>query len=116
MTGYLLRAVFSAMLLAPLAAVSAAAYENPEVSPSGNYLAGRSAAKLRDNDVASDYLSQVLKSDQGNPQLTEKIFFSIFRKAECPRRSDLPRSGEVQQPAAHGKDRARPQGLPRAPL
>ena len=84
MTGYLLRAVFSAMLLAPLGAIPAAAYEKPEASPSGNYLAGRSAAKLRDNDVASDYLSQVLKSDQGNPQLTEKIFLLSLSEGRMP--------------------------------
>ncbi len=68
------RAVLSALLLAPLSALPVAAYEKIEASPSGSYLAGRSAAKLRDNDMASDYLSQVLKSDVGNPLLVEKIF------------------------------------------
>lgn len=64
----------SALLMAPVTAVPAAAYEKPEASPSGSYLAGRSAAKLRDNDLASDYLSTVLQADEGNPILIEKIF------------------------------------------
>lgn len=70
----LFRVVLSAVLLAPVSAIPAAAYERPEASPSGSYLAGRSAAKLRDNDLASDYLNQVLKADEGNPILVEKIF------------------------------------------
>ncbi|MCA3575616.1 MAG: tetratricopeptide repeat protein [Aestuariivirga sp.] len=78
MTALLLRTALSALLLAPVAALPAAApaaaYEKPEASPSGSYLAGRSAAKFRDNDLASDYLSEVLKWDAGNPLLTEKIF------------------------------------------
>ena len=70
----LFRAALSALLLTPVSAIPAAAYEKPEASPSGSYLAGRSAAKLRDNDLASDYLNQVLKYDSGNPILVEKIF------------------------------------------
>jgi len=70
----LFRVALSALLLAPVSAIPAAAYEKPEASPSGSYLAGRSAAKLRDNDLASDYLNQVLKYDSGNPILVEKIF------------------------------------------
>ena len=51
------------------------ASENPgEVSLSGSYLAGRTASKLRDNDVASDYLSRALKGDSGNPVLIERVF------------------------------------------
>jgi tetratricopeptide (TPR) repeat protein len=60
--------------MAPVTALPAAAYEKPEASPSGSYLAGRSAAKLRDNDLASDYLNTVLQADKGNPILIEKIF------------------------------------------
>ena len=60
--------------MAPVTALPAAAYEKPEASPSGSYLAGRSAAKLRDNDLASDYLNTVLQADEGNPILIEKIF------------------------------------------
>lgn len=84
MTGYFLRALLSAALLAPLTAVPAVAYERSEVSPSGNYLAARSAAKLRDNDLASDYLSRVLKLDQGNPQLIERIFLLDLSEGKIP--------------------------------
>jgi tetratricopeptide (TPR) repeat protein len=81
----LLPAVFSALLAAPLAAGSAAAYEKAAVSPSGNYLAGRSAVKLRDNDLASDYLREVLKWDAGNPLLTEKVFLLEVSEGNLPK-------------------------------
>ncbi len=84
MTGPLLRAVFSALLLAPLAGGPASAYERLEASPSGSYLAGRSAAKLRDNDLASSFLSHVLKRDAGNPLLTEKIFLLELSEGNLP--------------------------------
>ncbi|MBC8037264.1 MAG: tetratricopeptide repeat protein [Rhizobiales bacterium] len=45
-----------------------------ETSLSGNYLAGRTASKLRDNDVASEYLSRALEGDSGNPVLIERVF------------------------------------------
>ena len=45
-----------------------------EATLSGNYLAGRSASKLRDNDVASDYLVEALKADPDNPVLIERVF------------------------------------------
>ena len=60
------------------------AYEQADKSPSGNYLAGRSAAKLRDNDLASSYLSNVLKNDTGNPLLTEKIFLLELSEGNLP--------------------------------
>jgi tetratricopeptide (TPR) repeat protein len=81
----LLPAVFSALIAAPLAAGSAAAYEKTVVSPSGNYLAGRSAVKLRDNDLASDYLREVLKWDAGNPLLTEKVFLLEVSEGNLPK-------------------------------
>ncbi len=52
----------------------ASAYERMDPSLAGSYLAGRSAAKLRDNDMASDFLSNALKVDAGNPLLTERVF------------------------------------------
>jgi tetratricopeptide (TPR) repeat protein len=81
----LLGAVFSALFLTPLAGGFAAAYEKAAVSPSGSYLAGRSAAKLRDNDLASDYLKNVLKWDQGNPLLIEKIFLLELSEGNLPK-------------------------------
>ncbi len=69
----LLRTALTGLLLCSVPASAALAYD-PAVSSSGSYLAGRSAAKLRDNGHASDYLSNALKADVGNPILTEKIF------------------------------------------
>ena len=73
MTALTLRAALAGLLLTSVTATAAFAYD-PSMSPSGSYLAGRSAAKLRDNDLASDYLTNALKSDEGNPILTEKVF------------------------------------------
>lgn len=72
------------MLLAPLAPSAAWSYERSEPSLSGSYLAGRSAAKLRDNDIASDYLGNALKVDQGNPLLTEKMFLLELSEGNMP--------------------------------
>lgn len=74
MTGFLLRAVMAGLLFLPLAAPPALAYEQTETFSSGSYLAGRSAAKQRDNGVASDYLTHALRADGGNPLLVEKLF------------------------------------------
>ena len=88
MRRFLLGTVFSALLAAPLAGGPAAAYEKAAVSPSGSYLAGRSAAKLRDNSLASDYLRNVLKWDQGNPLLTEKLFLLELSEGNLPKAED----------------------------
>lgn len=85
MTGLLLRAVLSGMLLAPLSAEAAFASGQADSSPSGSYLAGRSAAKLRDNDLASQYLGDALKWDQGNPVLTERIFLLELADGNIPK-------------------------------
>jgi tetratricopeptide (TPR) repeat protein len=54
---------------------AAAGYEvPPDASLSGSYLAGRSASKLRDNDVASGYFARALRDDPGNPVLVERLF------------------------------------------
>jgi len=70
----LLRTALTGFLLASIPATAALAYDPASSSISGNYLAGRSAAKLRDNGSASDYLTNALKADAGNPVLIEKIF------------------------------------------
>ena len=72
------------MLILPLSAGATLAYEQAEQSPSGSYLAGRSAAKLRDNDLASDYLRGALKADEGNPVLIEKIFLLELSEGNIP--------------------------------
>ena len=68
----------------PLAPAAAWSYEGSEPSLSGSYLAGRSAAKLRDNDIASDYLGHALKADRGNPLLTEKMFLLELSEGNMP--------------------------------
>jgi tetratricopeptide (TPR) repeat protein len=55
-----------------LLGVSSVAPSYAEVS--GSYLAGRTAGKERDNDIASGYLKQALKSDADNPVLLERVF------------------------------------------
>lgn len=74
MTGLSFRAVVAGLVLASFPHALALAYEQTEATSSGAYLAGRTAAKLRDNDLASDYLGNALKADRGNPLLTEKVF------------------------------------------
>ena len=74
MTGLLLRAAVAALLAGPLSAANAQAYDRAEGTFAGSYLAGRSAAKLRDNDLASGFLSDALKADAANPLLIERIF------------------------------------------
>ena len=74
MSGFMIRTALATLLCGPLFAPSALAYEKAESSFAGSYLAGRSAIKLRDNDLASDYLSAALKSDAGNSLLIERIF------------------------------------------
>lgn len=76
MPGLSQRALFAAAacLLVYGAAPSPATELVAEATLSGNYLAGRSASKLRDNDVASGYLVEALKADPDNPVLIERVF------------------------------------------
>ena len=88
MTALSLRAALAGLLLASVASPAAHAYD-PSMSPSGSYLAGRSAAKLRDNDLASDYLTNALKSDEGNPILTEKVFLLELADGNIPKAEEF---------------------------
>jgi tetratricopeptide (TPR) repeat protein len=74
MTGILLRATLAAVLCGPLFMLPASASNRGDPSLSGSYLAGRSAAKLRDNGLASGYFADALKTDSDNPLLIERIF------------------------------------------
>ena len=71
-----LRSVSAAALALALVTLPVTAgYEvPPDASLSGSYLAGRSASKLRDNDIASGYFSRALRDDPGNPVLVERLF------------------------------------------
>ena len=45
-----------------------------ETSFSGNYLAGRTAGRMRDSDAAANFLNAALKQEAGNPVLIERLF------------------------------------------
>ena len=84
----LLRTALTGLLLASVPTTAALAYD-PAASSSGSYLAGRSAAKLRDNDIASNYLSSALDADSGNPVLTEKIFLLELSEGNMPKAEEF---------------------------
>jgi tetratricopeptide (TPR) repeat protein len=62
--------------LSALALFAMIASANADVSASfaGNYLAGRTAGRIRDNLAASDFVSAALGADPGNPVLIERLF------------------------------------------
>ena len=62
--------VFAATVLS---SVALADVENA-TSFSGNYLAGRTAGRLRDSAASANYLIAALKQDTGNPILIERLF------------------------------------------
>ena len=58
-------------------------------SLSGNYLAGRSAGKERDNEIAADYLAKALIEDPDNPLLIEKLFLLEVSSGNMPDAEEL---------------------------
>lgn len=62
---------------------------NDATSLSGNYLAGRSAGKERDNEIAADYLSKALIEDPDNPVLIEKLFLLEVSSGNLPAAEEL---------------------------
>lgn len=76
MPGFSLRLLLAASAFTLISqAPPAQAYElMAEARLSGSYLAGRSATKARDNDLASDYFVRALKADPENPVLIERVF------------------------------------------
>ncbi|MBI2717721.1 MAG: tetratricopeptide repeat protein [Rhizobiales bacterium] len=60
-----------------------------ELSLSGNYLAGRTASKLRDNDLASGYFTRALAADANNPVLIERIFLLELAEGNLPVAEDF---------------------------
>ena len=68
-----IRIALSALLLCSIFA-DAQSGTNPESSFSGNYLAGRTATRLRDGEAAADYVAAALKQDPSNPILIERLF------------------------------------------
>jgi tetratricopeptide (TPR) repeat protein len=47
---------------------------SPDTTFSGNYLAGRTAGRMRDNTASAEFLTAALKQDAGNPVLVERLF------------------------------------------
>ena len=62
---------------------------NGSTSLSGSYLAGRSAGKERDNQIAADYLSKALIEDPDNPVLIEKLFLLEVSSGNLPDAEEL---------------------------
>ncbi len=58
-------------------------------SLSGNYLAGRTAGKERDNEIAADYLAKALIEDPDNPVLIEKLFLLEVSSGNMPDAEEL---------------------------
>ena len=69
----IIRIALSALLLSGTIAISQAGTSN-ETSFAGNYLAGRTATRLRDGEAAMDYVAAALKLDANNPVLIERLF------------------------------------------
>jgi hypothetical protein len=78
----------AAFMMLVTAGPSRAEFSIDEVtSLSGNYLAGRSAGKERDNEIAADYLARALIEDPDNPVLIEKLFLLEVSSGHGPHRS-----------------------------
>lgn len=89
---YFPRLSFIAVLLAMgIAAPTGATQPVEGQSLSGTYLAGRSASKLRDNDLAADYLRQALELDAANPVLIERLFLLELAEGEMEAAAALAR-------------------------
>ena len=80
----------AALMMLVMAQASRAEFSIDEVtSLSGNYLAGRSAGKERDNEIAADYLSKALIEDPDNPVLIEKLFLLEVSSGNLPDAEEL---------------------------
>ena len=80
----------AALIMLVAAAPAHAEFSIDEVtSLSGNYLAGRSAGKERDNEIAADYLSKALIEDPDNPVLIEKLFLLEVSSGNLPDAEEL---------------------------
>ncbi|MFN0194260.1 MAG: tetratricopeptide repeat protein [Aestuariivirga sp.] len=72
-----------------LYAVPSLAEFGPGSSLSGSYLAGRTAGKERDNDIASSYLRGALKEDAENPVLLERVFSLDLAQGKIAEAEDM---------------------------
>jgi tetratricopeptide (TPR) repeat protein len=69
----ILRSALSALVIFAVSAPANAGIQNT-TSFAGNYLAGRTAAWLRDNEAAVDFYSAALNQDAANPVMVERLF------------------------------------------
>jgi tetratricopeptide (TPR) repeat protein len=80
----------AALMLSAATSPSKAEFSLSDISSfSGNYLAGLSASKERDNSVAADYLSKALLTDPNNPVLIEKLFYLEVAAGNLPDAEEL---------------------------
>jgi tetratricopeptide (TPR) repeat protein len=61
----------------------------PEATFSGNYLAGRTAGRMRDNTASAEFLTAALKQDVGNPVLVERLFQAQLAMGEVAKAESL---------------------------
>ena len=61
----------------------------PETTFSGNYLAGRTAGRMRDNTASAEFLTAALKHDVGNPVLVERLFQAQLAMGEVAKAEAL---------------------------
>ncbi|CAN5271720.1 tetratricopeptide repeat protein [soil metagenome] len=93
MRNTLFRRVFPVLALSVLvsAGPARAGYEDLVAegsSLSGSYLAGRSAGKLRDMDIAAQYFQQALRDDPNNSVLIERVFVFELSEGNIPAAED----------------------------
>jgi tetratricopeptide (TPR) repeat protein len=62
---------------------------SPDTTFSGNYLAGRTAGRMRDNTASAEFLTAALKQDVGNPVLVERLFQAHLAMGEVAKAEAL---------------------------
>ena len=62
---------------------------SPDTAFSGNYLAGRTAGRMRDNSASAEFLTAALKQDNGNPVLVERLFQAHLAMGEVAKAEGL---------------------------
>lgn len=77
--------VFAGFMVSGLASAN----QSFETSFSGNYLAGRTAGRLRDSESAAIFLNAALKQESGNPILIERLFQAELGKGNVEQAEKL---------------------------
>ncbi len=77
--------VFAGFMVSGLASAN----QSFETSFSGNYLAGRTAGRLRDSESAAIFLNAALKQESGNPILIERLFQAELGKGNLAQAEKL---------------------------